>query len=342
MAIAESARRLYEDSIVVDCLNGSALTANVLARLRASRVTALNLTAVQIGQDFDGALRDLADVRETVARHADLLTIACEPDDVRRAKADGRIALILGMQDAEPIGRDLTRLRTLADLGVRIIQLTHNRQSFVGTGCAEPDSGLTRFGQKVVAEMNRLGLIVDLAHCGPETTRGAIEASAVPVMCSHANPKAIANSPRNKDDDLIRALAARDGLIGMATWAPIVYRGNDRRPTIEDVLDCFDYATKLVGTASVVVGSDLCEDASPTPEAWAAIYGAGGQYPQVTAGLGDWYGFETVNAAGFETITDLPAVAAGLLGRGHAPAAVKAMLGENFLTLFGRVRASAC
>ena len=333
-----AARRLYEDSIVVDCLNGSALTPNVIERLAASRVTAINLTAVQIGQDFDGALRDLAQVCETVARHGDVLTLAQEPAEVRRAKTNRRVAVILGMQDAEPIGRDLTRLQTLAALGVRIIQLTHNRQSFVGTGCAERDSGLTRFGRAVVAEMNRLGLVIDLAHCGAATTRDAIEASSVPVMCSHSNPNAISRSLRNKDDGLIRALAARGGLLGIATWSPIVYRGNGRRPTLEDVLDCFDHACRVAGPEHVAIGSDLCEDASPTQEAWAAVYGPGGQYPEITGGLGEWYSLATVNAAGLETITDLPNVPAGLLARGHGTAAVKAMLGENFLRLFERVR----
>jgi membrane dipeptidase len=339
MAITDQAQRLYDDSIVVDCLNGSALTAPVIGRLRAAHVTAINLTAVQIGRDFDGALRDLADVCETIARHPDDLMIAREPDDVRRAKFEHRTAIILGMQDAEPIGRELTRLRTLATLGVRIIQLTHNRQNYVGTGCAEPDGGLTRFGRLVVAEMNRLGIMVDLAHCGPETTCDAIEMSALPVMISHSNPQTIAGSLRNKDDEAIRLLADRGGLIGMATWAPIVYRGDDRRPTIEDVLDCFDHACRIAGPEHVAIGSDLCEDASPTPQAWADIYGPGGQYPEITGGLGDWYGFDTVNAAGLETITDLPKLAAGLLARDHAPTAIKAMLGENFLRLFARVRA---
>jgi len=279
MAVTDQARRLYDDSIIVDCLNGSALTPNVIGRLRAARVTALNLTAVQIGRDFDGALRDLAETCEAIKRHPDALMIAREPDDVRRAKAESRTAIILGMQDAEPIGRDLTRLQTLAAVGVRIIQLTHNRQNFLGTGCAEPDSGLTRFGRAAVAEMNRLGIVVDLAHCGPETTCDAIEVSALPVLISHSNPQAIADSLRNKDDEIIRFLASREGLIGMATWAPIVYRGTGSRPTIEDVLDCFDHACRVAGPLHVVVGSDLCEDASPTPEAWAEVYGPGGQYP---------------------------------------------------------------
>lgn len=338
---AETPQALYRKSIVIDCLNGSALTPAVIARLRAAKVTALNLTAVQIGQDFRGALSDLAKLAETVERHSKDLVIAREAGDIRRAKAEGRTAILIGLQDAEPVGRDLERLRLFAELGVRVIQLTHNRQNYIGTGCAERDSGLTRFGRKVVEEMNRLGLVIDLSHCGPQTTLDAIEVSALPVACTHSNPRAIADSLRNKEDAVIRRLAAREGLIGIATWAPIVYRGNGRRPALSDVLDCFQYAIDLVGPQSVAIGSDLCEEASPTPEDWARVYGPGGSYPEITGGLGAWYGFETVNAEGLDTITDLPDLVAGLAERGLSPAELRGIMGENFLSLFERVRARA-
>lgn len=332
---------LYARSAVIDGLNGSGLTPRVIAALREASITAINLTAVELGGDFAAALRDLAKVTETVARHADQLMIVREPGDVSVAKETRRTGIILGMQDAEPIERDLSRLRTLAELGVRIIQLTHNRQSFIGTGCAERDSGLTKFGRKVVDEMNRLGLMVDLSHCGPQTTLEAIEHSAVPVICSHSNPKAIADSPRNKDDALIRRLAERGGMIGIATWSPIVYRGKGERPTLADVLDCFDHVIRLIGPDHVLVGSDLCDDALPSVAAWEQIYGAKGSYPEVTGGLGDWYRFETVNAAGFETIDQFPDLAAGLLARGHGEAHVTKILGGNFMRLFEQVRRAA-
>jgi membrane dipeptidase len=326
--------RLHRESIVVDCLNGSALTPRVIRALRDGGVTAINLTAVQIGADWDGARRDLKAVRETIERHPGELLLVRSPDDIVRAKATDRTGVILGMQDAEPIGRHLDKLATLRESGVRIIQLTHNKRNEVGTGCCELDDGLTPFGRRVVDEMNRLGITIDVSHCGPRTTMDAIELSAVPVICSHANPLAICQSPRNKSDEVVRRLAARGGLIGIAFWTPILYRGNGRQPTIDDALDCFDYALKLVGPDHVAIGSDLCEEALPSREAWARIYGPDGNYPAVTGGLGEWYGYDTVIARGLETASLLPGLAPALLSRGHGDATISKILGANFQRLY--------
>lgn len=328
---------LYRGLPVVDCLNGSALTPAVVERMHRSGVTAMNLTAVRIGADFAETLRDLAAAIETIERNPGSLMLVRSPEDVTKAKQTGRVGIILGMQDAEPIGRDLAMLRILREIGVRIIQLTHNRRSIIGTGCVEADDGLSRYGRRVVAEMNRLGLVVDVSHCGPRTTLDAIECSEMPVLCSHANPYAVSRSPRNKDDDTIRRLAARGGAVGMAVWSPICYRGDGRRPRIEDVLDCLDHALALVGSDHVAIGSDLCEDAVPDPAEWARIYGPQGNYPEVTGGLGDWYGFDTVNADGIETITQFPALAAGMAARGHDADTIAQVLGGNFLRIFARV-----
>ncbi|MCC7275404.1 MAG: membrane dipeptidase [Alphaproteobacteria bacterium] len=339
MSAAEAAA-LYRHAVVVDCLNGSALRPDVIARMAASGVTALNLTAVQIGADLAGALRDLAATIETVERHGDRLMLVRAPADVAAAKRAGKVGIILGMQDAEPIGRDLAMLRVLSEIGVRIIQITHNRRSVVGTGCVEADDGLSRFGRALVGEMNRLGLVVDVAHCGPRTTLDAIEHSALPVLCSHSNPSAVSPSPRNKSDEIIRRLAARGGVIGIAVWSPIVQRGDGRRPTMADVLDCLDHALALVGPDHVAIGTDLCEEAVPDPVDWARIYGPDGNFPEVTGGLGPWYGFATVNAEGIETIAGLPGFAAGMAERGHDAATIAKVLGGNFQRLFAAVTAA--
>ena len=325
---------LYAQSIVVDCLNGSALTPTVIRSLRAGGVTAMNLTAVQIGTDWSGTLRDLTQIIETINRHNDDLLLVRTPGDISRAKATNRVGVLLGMQDAEPIGRELGNLRVLRELGVGVIQLTHNRQNYVGTGCCEPDSGITGFGRRVIAEMNRLGIMIDVSHCGPRTTMDAIEVSALPVICSHANPATICRSVRNKSDDIIRCLAARGGIIGVAFWTPIVYRGDGRRPTLADVLDCFDHVLALVGPDHVAVGSDLCEEAMPTREVWADIYGPNGTYPAVTGGLGDWYGYDSIMASGMETADLLPGIAPALASRGHSEATIKKILGANFQRLY--------
>jgi len=331
---------VYDRSIFVDALNGSALVPPVIASLRSAGVSAINLTAVRIGATPAQMLEDLAATIETVAANDGRLRLVRAPEDIVHAKQERRTGIILGMQDAEPLGRDLFMLRVLHAIGLRIIQLTHNRRNLLGTGCAEADDGLSQFGRRFVAEMNRLGMIVDASHCGARTTLDAIECSAVPILCTHSNPATVSASLRNKSDDIIRRLAARGGAIGIAVWSPIVYRGDGRQPGLADVLDCIDHALDLVGPEHVMIGTDICEYAVSGPEEWDRIYGPGGQYPAVTGGLGDWYGFETVNAAGIETIDRSMRLAEGMADRGHGDGVIAQVLGLTFLRVFRAVAAA--
>jgi membrane dipeptidase len=322
------------DGIFIDGLMGGVLTPRVIERLGRSGLTAINLTAVRIGAKLNECLSDLAAVREIIDRNSDRLQLIRTAEDISTAKSSWRVGIIMGLQDAEPVGRDLYVLRVLKEMGVRIIQITHNRQCHVGTGCTEPDSGLTRFGRQLVEEMNRLGLVVDLSHCGPRTTLDAIRCSAAPVLSTHANPIALCPSPRNKSDEIIVELAARGGVIGMAAWAPILHRGARTRPTLSDLVDCLDHVVRLVGPEHVGIGSDLCDDLTPTPEVWGPVYGPDGSFPEVTGSLGDWYCFETNMACGLETIEDMPNVVEALVHRGLDQNVMSGILGLNMLRVF--------
>jgi membrane dipeptidase len=324
------------ERIVIDGLMGGVLTPRVIERLKGSGLCAINLTAVRIGATLDECLSDIAGVLEIVERNGQHLQLVRNAGDIRSAKSEGRVGIIVGMQDTEPIGRNLHVLRILKEIGVRIIQITHNRHCHVGTGCVEPDSGLTTFGRLLVAEMNRLGLVVDLSHCGPKTTLDAIRCSSNPVMCTHANPIALCPSPRNKSDAIIAELAARGGVIGMAAWAPILHRGTHRRPCLSDLTDCIDYVSNLVGADHVAIGTDLCDDLTPTPESWAPSYGPHGSFPTVTAGLGDWYRFETSMVEGLDTIGQMHNLIDAVASR-YEPSVADRVLGLNMLRVFEAV-----
>lgn len=327
----EVADRSYRQSVVVDALSAMKVSLANVDQARAVGLSAVHLTAVRPRHDLKPALLDIAAVREFIDANPDKLLLAKSAAEIHEAKKSGRLAVVMGLQDSKPIRDDLALLRTLYDLGVRIVQLTHNTQNYIGTGCLEPDHGVTRFGRKVIAEMNRLGLIIDIAHCGPKTSLDAIEISERPVLCSHANPKAISASPRNKSDEVIERLAARGGVIGIASWSPMTYRGNGKRPTLSDVLDCFDHAIRLVGSDHVGIGTDLCDGLYTSEQEWLGNHGPQGTYPEVTGGLGSWYGFETWYAEGMASMADLPNLARGLMARGHKVADVQKILGVNVL-----------
>src|SRR5262249_6778509 len=149
-------------------------------------------------------------------------------------------------------------------MGQRLIQLTYNEQNLVGTGCMiNGGKGLTSFGHDVVARMNSLGMAIDISHCGEQTSLDAIAASGKPVLITHSNCKALAPGvPRCKTDEVIQAAARTGGVLGITSVRHFVKcKGTT---TIEDVLDHFDHAIKLVGVEHVGLGSDFDLDAHPS------------------------------------------------------------------------------
>jgi len=185
------------------------------------------------------------------------------PADLTRAKQEQKIGIILGMQDANHL-RNLGDLDAFHQMGQRLTQLTYNSQNSVGSGCmAAKDSGLTVFGQKVVARMNEIGMAIDVSHCGQRTTLDAIEASTKPVLITHSNCRALAPGvARCKTDEVIRAAARKGGVIGLTSVRHFV-RATDP-VTMEDALDHFDHAMKLVGVEHIGIGSDFDLDPHPT------------------------------------------------------------------------------
>lgn len=175
--------------------------------------------------------------------------------DLTRARNEGKIGIILGMQDANYI-HSLQDVESLYGVGQRLMQLTYNSTNKLGHGCMVADEGLTPFGLEVIRKMNEIGMAVDVSHCGERTTMEAIEASTKPVLITHSNCRALAPPvQRCKSDEVIAAAARKGGVIGMTNVRHFV-RAVDP-VTIEDVLDHFDHAIQLVGIEHVGVGSDL-------------------------------------------------------------------------------------
>lgn len=334
------ASRLHENAIVVDGLCHSKLGAPLFARMRAGGVTAMNLTAVDVEllHGLDLALQDLVRVRNIIEQNPEHLQLGDSVNAIEEAKAKGRTAIILGLQSPRPIEDNLAYIRVLREMGVRIFQLTYNERCYLGDGCTEPkDSGLSRFGIAAIGEMNRLGMLIDLSHCGWATTAEAIEISVKPVAITHSNPYSLCPSPRNKPDEIIRALAKKGGVFGICAWSPISYRDPARRPTLNDMVDAVAYVADLVGdTEHVGIGTDHGEDAY-TREQWEAAWGARGLYPSVTGTVGAWYGFDTRSVEGLENVSYFPRLTEALLARRFSEDAVLGILGGNFVRLLREV-----
>jgi membrane dipeptidase len=161
------------------------------------------------------ALDQIEAVREMVRLHPKDLALSTTAGEVRRAHAAGKIAVLMGVEGGHMIGSDLAVLRTYADLGVGYMTLTHSvNDEWADSSTDKPvHNGLTDFGKEVVREMNRLGMMVDISHVADKTFYDALAVSEAPMIASHSSCRAICDAPRNMTDDMIKALAAKGGVI---------------------------------------------------------------------------------------------------------------------------------
>jgi membrane dipeptidase len=233
--------------------------------------------------------------------------------DLGRAKRLERIGIVLGFQNSD-------HFRTVSDvfhfhrLGQRVSQLTYNEKNALGCGCKVPvDTGLTRYGAAIVQAMNRAGMAVDLSHCSDQTCLDAIAVSKRPALVTHANCRALVGHPRCKPDGVIRALAARGGVMGITTVPAFVHTAP---VTFEHVLDHFDHVARLVGVEHLGLGSDTDLDAlNPETGRVRPMYAVAGlDHPR--------------------RVFDL---AEGLLRRGYAERDVELVLGGNFARVLHEV-----
>jgi membrane dipeptidase len=199
--------------------------------------------------------------------HADLIAPARAPDDIDRAVASGRTAVLLGLQNPLPIEDDLGLVAVLHDLGVRVMQLTYNNQSLLGCGWAEAeDSGLTRMGREVVREMNRAGMVIDLSHAGERTALEAIAYSRRPVAVTHATPADWRAGRRQVSARVMRALAESGGMLGLSLYPLHLRDGSET--TLVAFCEMAARAAETMGVARLGIGSDLCQDQPDEAIAW--------------------------------------------------------------------------
>jgi membrane dipeptidase len=163
------------------------------------------------------ALRAVEAVVKMTQDHASMIGLAVDPAGARRLKKEGKLVAFIGMENGYPLGRDLTNVKFFHDQGVRYITLCHSSDNDIcdsSTDRRDPeDKGLSAFGREVVAECNRLGMIVDISHASDKSFYDVIAASRAPIIASHSSARAVCDNPRNLTDDQLRALAKKDGVV---------------------------------------------------------------------------------------------------------------------------------
>ncbi len=208
--LISEALEVHKEAIVIDGLNASVLDEEYLEKLRRGGVTAVNYT-VAMAHNLSETIKRIAEVYKLIRRNRDKALLVTSVNDIYKAKKEGRVGIILGFQNIDPLETNLDLLDVYHRLGVRIIQLTYHFRNEAGDGCKEPsDAGLSLFGRKLVERLNELGIVVDLAHVGKRTTLDAIRVSRHPAIFSHSNVKALVDEPQNKSDEEIKRLAEEE------------------------------------------------------------------------------------------------------------------------------------
>jgi membrane dipeptidase len=252
----------YDERIVIDGLNISGWDRALFEQARDAGLSCVHVTCA-VWENAAETFREIARWRALLEDNEDLVCAARTGDDVRRAAAEGKVAFVLGFQNASPVEDDLRLLAMYADLGVRIIQLSYNNQNLLATGCYEgEDGGVTAYGREVIAEMNRLGLLIDLSHVGERSTLEAIECSERPVAITHANPRWFNDIARNKSDAVLEALVARGGMLGLCTFPMLLAGGqvdSGRRAdcTLEQFCEMVARTVDQLGVDHVALATDF-------------------------------------------------------------------------------------
>ncbi|WP_031469598.1 dipeptidase [Sciscionella sediminilitoris] len=208
------------------------------------------------GWKWDDVITDLG-MRFCDFAHQDYVIRAESVADIRRAHAEGRLAVIAGLEGAALIENEIDRLDVLYGLGVRQIGIAYSEANALGGGLRETrDGGLTALGRRAVRRMNQLGMAIDVSHAGDRTALDVIEASEVPVLITHAGARGLWDTPRMKPDEVIRACAESGGMIGIEAAPYTTVSPGHRRHGIESVMDHFRYCAELVGIEHVGFGPD--------------------------------------------------------------------------------------
>jgi membrane dipeptidase len=341
--VPEAIEALYKTATVIDSLCGPFVAMDVLpsaetvAAVHHSGITAIHSTVSVPG--FEDTINILANLQDLVDHYPEALLIVRRHSDLIRAKRENKIGIMPGFQDTQFLEEDPDRIATFRRLGVRIMQLTYNNRSIFGDGCLEPgNAGLSKAGIAAVKKMNDLGVAVDLSHSGYRTTSEGIAASAKPVLITHAGCAAVYAHPRNKPDEILKALADRGGYFGVYLMPYLV--ASPTVPTREHVLEHVVHAINVCGADHVGIGSDgSIQKTVLTAEQKAAFdqdiarrkklgIGAPGEdrYPYVP----DLNGPDHMEV-----------IAAELAKRGQAAAVIEKVLGANFERVIGEIWGSS-
>ena len=317
-------------SVTIDACQYCNWSPEIFRQLRAGGVDAIHVT-VCYHEDFRETVENLIDWNRTFETHADLIMPGRFAADIDAAKASGRTAVFFGLQNCSAIEDDIGLVKILHTLGIRFMQVTYNNQSLLGSGCYEAvDAGISRMGREVIAEMNRVGLVIDLSHSGERTCLEAIDISARPVAITHANPSSWHNVPRNKSDAVLKSLAARGGMLGFSLYPHHLAGGTNC--TLDSFTAMAAEVASRIGVDHIGIGSDLCQDQPDSVVEWMR----NGRWTKGQTNIGLGKAVFPQQPEWFRDNRNFPTIRAGLAARGFTSGEVDQIMGGNWYRFFAQ------
>jgi membrane dipeptidase len=330
--ISDAARALYADAIVVDTtapmppfIGGASTKFTPDECVNAYADAGVGLAGFTIGHDIVNSLEQtvklVAGNRRYFLSRPERFVLIERVHDVRRAKLEKKMAVCFGFQGSNGLAGDLNMVETYRRLGVSHMLLSYNDKNLAGDGCHEiTDAGLSRYGLDLVAEMNRVGMIVDVTHMGLRSSLDSLHATRKPPIFSHSTPKKFSPHDRNITDEQIRACAAKDGVICL-TGVGIFMNAEVQDVSAAKVVETIDYVVRLVGARHVGIGLDYVIDQALLAKVLKSYQGRFGGLAQYPAD--GWVEFASPAV--------LPEVTELLLQRRYSEVDVRGILGENYL-----------
>ncbi|MBR0140086.1 MAG: membrane dipeptidase [Firmicutes bacterium] len=332
----ERARELHEKYLFIDCLCGNMVNPEpqeidgvpYLERVLRSGVNVQSITLSSPAAGFEEVLHDMYGYYNLFKYHPDKVMQIKTVDDIKTAKETGRVGVIFNLQNSIAMGPDFYKWSIMAELGLKICQLTYMEPNLYGSGCLDKaNGGLTYWGEQAVREMNRQGIVVDLSHVGERTSLEAIDASSKPCIFSHSNSLTVCStSNRNLTDEMIRNCAAKGGVICLNAHGFVCHKEVGVQGTLEDYMAHFEYLGELVGPDHMGIGTDIFE--YYTKQYWECktklLYNS------------PWM-FETVFNRDMKRVDQYINITRGLVALGFTDEDIEKILGGSLVRVFKEV-----
>ena len=333
--VSVEARTLYERVVVFDANaylpSGDTIPVppDLLETTRRSGVTALKWTLGGVDAGLEATLADIACVQRMIEAHPDVFMQVRVALDFDRARRERRLGIVLSFESVEMLGDRIERIGLFRNRGVRVMQLCYNKASrFAAGALADPAAGLTDLGHEAVYVMNQEGVAIDISHANRPSSLDVIATSRRPVLITHAGCAAIHDHPRNKRDDLLRAVAEKGGVVGIYNLPYLA--ASPRQPELEDYMAHMVHALEVCGEDHVGVGSDASLAPWDTSPEGLEEFRNVSEYRRKT-GIAAPEEDRPLYVVGLNHSRRIETIADALLTRGYPARVAEKVIGANFI-----------